>query len=312
MIQIIPVDLLDDKKSKEIMKDINEIGRNILKHEFGLSYAGTGNLYYSIMETLVKKLQNVPIINCYLKNYSEKLLNKLIKDGKIPIYSPPDWVYTRNQLIRAISPWSLRYAEYPWAIFNSKLNKHMKILDVGGGLSLFPLYLTSLGHEVFTIDTDSILINKITPWFQEWTGLKVNYGVGDATKIDFPDNTFDRIFCISVLEHLEEKIIDGKLVNDHKHNLDIKAISEMLRVLKPRGLLIITLDWSESKTENRSYCFDDIYFRLLSPFRSNLLSDKKPEFDWNILKEKHQQAWKSRYPYYFSMDGWSVGIIMQK
>lgn len=57
----------------------------------------------------------------------------------------------------------------------------------------------------------------------------------DITQIDYPDNTFDFILCSHVLEHISE---------------DIKAMSELHRVLKPSGLgiLQVPLDKKLEKT----------------------------------------------------------------
>ncbi len=51
---------------------------------------------------------------------------------------------------------------------------------------------------------------------------------GDAKNLPFKESTFDRVFCVSVLEHIEKD-----------HSL---CVREMLRVLKPGGILILTLD----------------------------------------------------------------------
>lgn len=57
----------------------------------------------------------------------------------------------------------------------------------------------------------------------------------DIHKIPFPDNTFDVAFCNHVMEHVED---------------DIKAMSELHRVLKPGGWAIIQspLDLTREKT----------------------------------------------------------------
>ena len=48
----------------------------------------------------------------------------------------------------------------------------------------------------------------------------------DITKISFPDNSFDVIFCSHVLEHIPD---------------DLKAMGELYRVLKPGGLAILAV-----------------------------------------------------------------------
>lgn len=54
--------------------------------------------------------------------------------------------------------------------------------------------------------------------------------VEDITDISFKDNTFDIIFCSHVLEHIED---------------DKKAMSELLRVLKPKGLAILQVPFGK-------------------------------------------------------------------
>ena len=60
-------------------------------------------------------------------------------------------------------------------------------------------------------------------------GFKVRYFDYGIEKLHFPDNFFDKVFCISVIEHLPKQIA-------------YKGMREMGRVLKPEGLLIVTVD----------------------------------------------------------------------
>jgi SAM-dependent methyltransferase len=68
---------------------------------------------------------------------------------------------------------------------------------------------------------------------------RLEYKLEDITNLELPENTFDRVYCISVLEHLEEARVNGRPVNNHLKNLEIAAINELLRVLKPGGSLIV-------------------------------------------------------------------------
>jgi len=205
-----------------------------------------------------------------------KLTNYMITRKKVLI-SYLGHVWTSEAVLHSTLPYPVRRTEYPWAVKNSKLDKSMKILDVGSGVSLFPIYLASKGHKVTSIDFDEILMNRVSPDLVKWAGTNVNYALGNVTKLEFEDESFDRVFCISVLEHLEEEKIDGKVVNYRKKNLDLKAIEEMLRVLKPNGLLILTFDWSENPEDARSYRLQDIYDRVFKNFTSLLLSIERPE-----------------------------------
>src|SRR3989338_7907190 len=155
-------------------------------------------------------------------------------------------------------------------------------------------------------------MNRVSPELAKLSSVNVNYSFGDVTKINFEDESFERVFCISTIEHLEEEFHNGKYVNHHKKNLDIKAIGEMLRVLKPGGMLILTFDWSENIDDQRSYKLDDIYERVLKSYTKFLIHDKKPVIDWDDLKKKHIRAWKSFPPYDYVTEGWAIGAILKK
>ena len=61
-----------------------------------------------------------------------------------------------------------------------------------------------------------------------------------ATDINFPDNYFDRVFCLSVMEHIPV-------------DLWKRCIKQFERVLKPGGRLIVTLDMSTPQANDRLY-----------------------------------------------------------
>ncbi len=70
-----------------------------------------------------------------------------------------------------------------------------------------------------------------TKYFPNRTGVDIKDGpgvdlVGSVYELPFPDASFDRILCLSVLEHLEEPK---------------KAIAEMARVLTPEGKIIVSV-----------------------------------------------------------------------
>jgi ubiquinone/menaquinone biosynthesis C-methylase UbiE len=125
----------------------------------------------------------------------------------------------------------------------------------------------------------------------------VNYKVGDATGLEFPDDTFDRVYCISVLEHLEEETRNGKPFSARKRNLDIVAINELLRVLKPGGILAITADWSEQPNNLRSYRLNDIVERVIKPFHPYLVSKTAPEVDWASYYPRLLKLWQEHFPF---------------
>ena len=93
-----------------------------------------------------------------------------------------------------------------------------KVLDFGCGSGIFVNELAKQGYQAHGLD-----ISEEAVKFGTLQGIQ-NLGVIDSHKIDFGDNTFDAVFTLDVLEHLE----------DEKWALD-----EIRRVLKPGGVAII-------------------------------------------------------------------------
>jgi len=307
----IPTEKLTDKTYMKILEEIENLRSNQLKHQFEINKLGTNNLFYCIVDSFFSPLQKNKKLERYRRYALKKLLQFLQKRGKV-LTAYNGVVWTNNAVKHSTLAYPVRRVEYPWSFLNAELDKPMKILDVGSGVSLFPVYMASKGHDVTSIDNDKILMNRLSPKLAEWSGVKVKYEDGDGTNLKYSDNTFDRVFCISVLEHLEEEYVNGEYVNFHKKNLDVKAIGEMLRVLKPNGLLVLTFDWSENENDKRSYKLDDIYNRVLKPYRSYLIKDQKPIIKWDELKVKHLKAEKSFPPYDYIFEGWAMGVILKK
>jgi len=311
LIETLPTEGLNDENYKKIMVEMQSLGTEYFKHRFELSNLATNSLFYSIIDYMLIPLKG----NKKLKRPAQFLLrrirNYLIHHKKI-LVSYLNHVWTADLILTNVEPAPVRFVEYPWAIMNANLTKKMRILDIGSGRSLFPIYLASKGHEVVCIDNDEILMTKISPKLAEWSKAFVNYKTNDATKLEFKDNEFDIVFCLSVLEHLEEERVDGKRVNYHKQNLDVKAIGEMIRVVKPNGFVILTVEWSENPDDVQSYSFQDIFDRLLKPYHKFLENDKKPNFNWDDLKRKHFEETKRFRPDYPSSEGWAIGIVLQK
>jgi 2-polyprenyl-3-methyl-5-hydroxy-6-metoxy-1,4-benzoquinol methylase len=103
----------------------------------------------------------------------------------------------------------------------SQVNKkpeEIKVLDFGCGSGIFVDELAKQGYQAHGLD-----ISEEAVHFGQLQGIQ-NLGVIDSHKINFPDNTFDAVVTLDVLEHLE----------DEKWALD-----EIRRVLKPGGVAII-------------------------------------------------------------------------
>lgn len=89
------------------------------------------------------------------------------------------------------------------------ITKQMKILDLGSGSGWMTQTLNSLQYNCVGVD---IHVENIPPFYK-----------GTADKIPFPDNSFDCLIMIEVIEHIKPS-----------------CYSEINRVLKNNGIIILS------------------------------------------------------------------------
>ena len=121
-----------------------------------------------------------------------------------------------------------RQTEWPWVLRNGDFQKDQKVLEVSGSHSVLKFALARRVEHVTDTEFDSWYIPKIQETVDLLGCKNVELLGADSRELPFPDNWFDRVVCVSTLEHIEE----GRS----------KAVSEMVRVLKPNGLLLLTMD----------------------------------------------------------------------
>jgi len=168
-------------------------------------------------------------------------------DELVVRYQLPD----HTQLNRERFPWAegilsepafyaSRLWEYPYAILSAELQPGMKVADIGCGMTGFTPYLKDVaGCDATGVDPDLFEEgikfggHGVNQTFLRSTGLKVLRGGMEALPLE--DESQDRVFCISVIEHVP-------------HTIARRGMQEMARVLKPGGRAVVTMDvnmWSE-------------------------------------------------------------------
>ncbi len=229
--------------------------------------------------------------------------------------------FSADQWLQSNQLFMTRAWEYPWVILNSNISAASRILDVGSGISLFPPCLATRKAQVYCIDTNEQQMTVIAPAIAEILQVQINYSIGDALNLAASDNTFDYVCCVSVLEHLEQEMVDGIMVNKHAQKLDRVAIKEYLRVIKPHGKVFLTLDYgSKTLPKNWLKCsFEYEYIEdLVKEFSSNLLEPVQNLEKIKLTPEKEDQVvrlWSEFYPYLSaekSLYGTALGIILTK
>jgi ubiquinone/menaquinone biosynthesis C-methylase UbiE len=114
------------------------------------------------------------------------------------------------------------YADKLQAVIDAVPGKNLKVLDVGGGMGRMSIPL-SARHYVTLSDLSPQMLEQARPW----AGERLQLQVANACDLPFPDHSFDVVLCIDVVPHLA----DLSAVS--------KALSELRRVLRPGGLLLI-------------------------------------------------------------------------
>jgi SAM-dependent methyltransferase len=127
-----------------------------------------------------------------------------------------------------------RLWEYPFAVLAADVRAGMACADVGCGSTPFTVYLarqpgvsvTGFDPDVFAEGTRAAAFGVSAAFIQR-TGLDIR--ACGITRLDAPSNHFDRVFCLSVIEHLDADTAR-------------RGMREMARVLKPGGRLVVTVD----------------------------------------------------------------------
>jgi len=118
-----------------------------------------------------------------------------------------------------------RYSLWPELIFFGKyVQEGERILDLGcGNGRLFELFKNK-NVEYIGVDNVEKLIEIARKKYPE-----AKFLVGEALNLPFPDNYFAKVFSVAVLHHIPSE------------EFRLQFLKEIRRVLKPEGLLILTV-----------------------------------------------------------------------
>lgn len=138
----------------------------------------------------------------------------------------------KKKIIFRLDRWITRSWEYCHLLQKVRSDGKV-ILDFGGGNSIFSYHLALLGYRVFMLDLDRQSVDTFNQNVKKLKLQKMASGVKcDGSNLPFPDNYFDLITLISVVEHIPS--------GQRK-----KIFGELRRVLKPKDNLLVTFDYGK-------------------------------------------------------------------
>ena len=125
--------------------------------------------------------------------------------------------------------------------------ENLRILDVAPDFTFPYAGFLEAAHEVTFIDLEKRQWSDTVFWGMDGDAMEQHkdYRVMDVRDLAFPDETFDIIFCISVLEHLvcpTQNPDHPDLANLFSPKGARMAVKEMRRCLKTGGKLVLTID----------------------------------------------------------------------
>ncbi len=189
-----------------------------------------------------------PISGCPLMKYFTS--SELTEDALATLRGYDEYVRAR---LPAGYRWNIRARDWELLqILRAAPANGLAVLDTGSFNTFLGVWLAQGAASVHVTDLfgaclKSNVLRRLGLWkrrpheapFEKWraavrrASARIHLRSVDLTRIPFPDETFDFISSVSVIEHIP----------DYR-----RAIAEMFRVLRPGGRLLVTTDCSPQGT----------------------------------------------------------------
>lgn len=137
-----------------------------------------------------------------------------------------------------------RIFEYPWVYSNLQPFSHTDVvLDAGAANTALQFLLSKEVKEVYSLDIEQSYVEWVAKTCEERHFDNLFPEHGDILCAPYPDEYFDKVICISTLEHLPKTQVG-------------LAIDELVRLVKPGGKMALTMDISHTPTDQQMTMLD--------------------------------------------------------
>jgi len=178
------------------------------------------------------------------REYAEYLLNKTKQDYNL---IAEDFSRTREK------PW-----EEIEFLFNDYLIPGERVLDLGCGNGRYFEFLKKGNIDYFGVDSSEKLIE-----IAKKRNPKARFQTADALSLPFPENYFDKVYSVAVLHQIPS------------NEFRLQFLKEVKRILKPGGLLILTV-WKFHEKEEILLLFKYTILKLIGKSKLDFRDILKP------------------------------------
>ena len=117
--------------------------------------------------------------------------------------------------------------EYPLKLILHEFSRNDCVLDVGCGDGRLTYFMAEKVNSIVAVDNQDYPLKFARLIFDRLNVKNAEFKVEDITKLNFKDESFDKIACFDVIEHIPK-------------DTAIMGIGELVRVLKKGGRLYLT------------------------------------------------------------------------
>lgn len=162
------------------------------------------------------------------------------------------------------------HMRYPQVMARLRPEPGQVLLDAGCGTGMYGLALScEAGMRVYAVDLDEERIDRLKS-VEDTLPCAISFSVMSVSALDFADQSFDRIICIEVLEHVPD---------------DRRAVAELARVARPGARLVLSVPTSDrpvSEEERRSFDAPKDLAHVRSGYRAEELRELLEHAGWQI------------------------------
>lgn len=169
-------------------------------------------------------------------------------------------------------------------LFNDYIKEEDRVLDVGCGNGRYFELVKIKNAGYVGIDNSSKLVEEAKKKYPE-----ADFLVADALDISFGDKSFEKVYSIAVLHNIPSKELREKFLN------------EAFRVLKDKGMLVITV-WKFHRLKDYLRLFKFVFLKIIGRSKLDFKDFLEPwadktqrYFHWFSKKELEKMVIKAGF-----------------